>query len=764
VNNPVDGYYWNDHQYNQLVMCIGGSCSAVTPKLKADITDNSDYESQFVDTGYNLIFNGETLSSILSKQSNKYKINGNTNSAFNDPTKVYFIKIDNNSLIVDVNGSDDTSSLCENGICSPKVNKIVGNLAFYGRGQTTPSIYWNDIDKVRGSNGAKVIYPNDDYDNSVSRDEEDAQEVINLAKNRPLTLFLPGKKDKEYSKLIFNINGDENYINLYNFHKIKSEMKLVPPTANDLISEGYTCESIGLSCTDLSKYDFEANKSEWLSKVNIKLFLGFEEEAYASNYYEIENLKSPTNEWSEVTGDINRNHIDNLNIVYDDFVFRNYGTMPVYIFIGNTVFLKKEPTVVVDNGVIQNGFEDWSWYKNANEERHIPITYFVNEIYEDDPDKKTGIKLATDIPGGAGFYVHIVKGISASPEAVSIRIRPLYDNHFRFKIDNKKEYILNEDYLEYRNCQIPIAEESEILIDTRSLVYSDPKNMLTNDISGFYLETISDIYEIKEKLVKERKENEAENYKDVVYIYSMTLHHTYPKDLSKYAQVKVNDDGPACNIKLETYEDWADPKHPIIQWPDDISFETILKSENSYVIENEDEELPINPDPEPTIIDDPNAKPGYYKIGKTNEYRQCDGTECKEATIESACNASNIGKLFTKDGEVALCLNYFDNQPIWTSLTNSGKYFIKYNTNNIFGLSNGQYGLINITNGSITLSEEESKAIHYRYTKGDQKVLLEKRCTSSEINEFSIVESNSNNNVYTLSCTDQDTTGLCKKT
>jgi len=59
------------------------------------------------------------------------------------------------------------------------------------------------------------------------------------------------------------------------------------------------------------------------------------------------------------------------------------------------------------------------------------------------------------------------------------------------------------------------------------------------------------------------------------------------------------------------------------------------------------------------------------------------------------------------DEEVALCLNFFDNQSIWTYATASGKYFIKYHVNNnIFGLSNNQYGLIRITQNSITLSKE----------------------------------------------------------
>jgi len=276
-------------------------------------------------------------------------------------------------------------------------------------------------------------------------------------------------------------------------------MKLVAPSVENLISRGYTCESIGLSCTDLSKYNFEANKSKWLSKVNIKLFLESEDASY---YYEIENLKSPTNEWNEVIGDININKLNNLNILYNNFVFRNYGTMPVYIFVGNTLFLKKNPTVIFDNGKIKNGFDNWSWYKDASSRA---VTYFANQIYEGDPDKKTGIKLTTDVADDAGFYVHINIGISAPPEAVSIRIRPLNDNYFKFKIDNKKEIFLTEDYLEYRNCQIPIAEESEVLIDIRSIVYSNLKFILTNNIRGYILTSLSDIDGIKNKLKGEKK-------------------------------------------------------------------------------------------------------------------------------------------------------------------------------------------------------------------------------------------------------------------
>jgi len=156
------------------------------------------------------------------------------------------------------------------------------------------------------------------------------------------------------------------------------------------------------------------------------------------------------------------------------------------------------------------------------------------------------------------------------------------------------------------------------------------------------------------------------------------------------------------------------------------------------------------------------TEPGFYKIiNSNNNYRQCDDTGCKEVTLETECNASTIGKLFTMDAQVALCLNFFDNQSIWTYVTTTGKYFLKHHSNNnIFGLSNNLYGLIEVTQNSITLSKEP-KVIRYRYTKGDQKVLTKKSCISSEINEFKIIEGETN--IYFLNCAEDDETGLCKK-
>ena len=64
---------------------------------------------------------------------------------------------------------------------------------------------------------------------------------------------------------------------------------------------------------------------------------------------------------------------------------------------------------------------------------------------------------------------------------------------------------------------------------------------------------------------------------------------------------------------------------------------------------------------------------------------------------------------------MALCLNFFDNQPIWTYTTIPGKYFLKYHADNIFELLNDQYSLIEITQNSIALSEESKGKFLFVY-------------------------------------------------
>ncbi len=87
-----------------MVNCVNGSCSTFTPKFISDNEDNSNF---ITDTGYNINFNGESLSSILFRQSNEnfqYKISGQPNSAFSDPEKIYYINFDEISITENPNG------------------------------------------------------------------------------------------------------------------------------------------------------------------------------------------------------------------------------------------------------------------------------------------------------------------------------------------------------------------------------------------------------------------------------------------------------------------------------------------------------------------------------------------------------------------------------------------------------------------------------------------------------------------------------------
>ncbi|ORX42311.1 L domain-like protein [Piromyces finnis] len=491
------------------------------------------------------------------------------------------------------------ASLCK---LKAKANQgIVGNLAFYGRGQRDLPRYWRGYEKIRGSNDVMVYFPYDksyESENNNASDKPIPTDIIDSAKNSPLVLYMPGASEGKYSNVNFSLYNDEIIINLANFHKIKSEIKLVAPSASELISKGYTCESLGLTCANLMDYNFEAKANEWLSKVDLRLYLESKEANY-DNTYKIVDISKPTNKWSEYVGSINKASLINSELVYTDFVFRNYGKMPVYIYIGNTIFLKKDPTDMVIEGATQDNFSNWSWHQNTV--NRTP-TYYGDSVCPDDPEKKKCVKFVAEEDGDFAYYVHIENGISAPPEGVSFSIRPMNDNKFKFKIDNKKEFNLTSDYLIHRNCKIPIGEESKVLVDVRSLVYSDPKSMLTNDISGFYLQTISPILSIKEQLLEKQGEKASKSYKEVLYFYNFTLHHTYPEDTSMFVKQKLFEEGNECNLNLETHNDWGisdkiNKVNPIIQWPDDLSFDTIFNSKNIVVLndnnfnyDNEEEE------------------------------------------------------------------------------------------------------------------------------------------------------------------------------
>jgi len=461
--------------------------------------------------------------------------------------------------------------------------KYYGNLAFYGRGQSELAKYWNNIDEIKYSENVKIYFPHNET----------------TIQNQPLVMFLPGKKKNPYSKIEFHILFKYNTgISLNQYHKIKTEMKVVPPPLDELISEGYTCESIGLPCDNITDYNFDSKPSEWLSYVDLQLYLEASDgdkrqnlnDIDNTNYsYKIENFTSPSQQWNECTGDIVYTHFNNtqnLSINYNSFVFKNYGTMPIYLLLGNTMFLKKEPTFMIKQGKFQNYFSDWSWNE---ESRGSETTYFNNTIYSKDSQNNECLVFKSNELDEYAISGHIVNGISAPPEAISLRIRLMrksnFQGNFQLKIKNNGNYNLNELFFHPRNCKIPVGEEVELLIDTRSLYSTDPKNMINNDVKGYWFRKITNINDIRDKILKLYSQNREDDYHELFYLYDFIIHHTFPNSTSSYIKSNLNKDGPDCNIELQTHQDWINSQI-IKQWPDDISFEDIHQLYNIDTLDN----------------------------------------------------------------------------------------------------------------------------------------------------------------------------------
>ncbi|KAG4082923.1 scaffoldin [Neocallimastix lanati (nom. inval.)] len=125
ISSPVDGYYWNDYQYNEnVIMCVGSKCSEIDI-LDAECTDKTT--NKLVDSHYKLDFclgsNKEELNMITYVQ-------GVEESAFSDTEKNYAIKRYDYSITVDVEVTGDqivgeVSYTCEKGICSTKKKTII---------------------------------------------------------------------------------------------------------------------------------------------------------------------------------------------------------------------------------------------------------------------------------------------------------------------------------------------------------------------------------------------------------------------------------------------------------------------------------------------------------------------------------------------------------------------------------------------------------------------------------------------------------------
>jgi len=448
-------------------------------------------------------------------------------------------------------------------------------MVVYGRGQSHFAKFWNYNSALQSLGGAKVYFPPckmcDQTLKGYDSLDESTDNQIPFS-NKPLALYLPESSNKIQPEISIYTTLEKKSINIFTYNMIKSEMKLRAPSVQELIKNKYTCESLNLRCSDLNEYDFNEDK-EWVDHTEIKFFLRSEDNVE----YEIRLHELISNTWNEFIGYIeNKLDTEYKNVIFNELIIRNYGTMPVYVLMGNTMFLKKEPIYIVKNGVIQNNFYNWSWHQSENGEQ----TYFADSVYDGDPESKNGVKFEAKIPENYAYYAHSEIPIGV-PEAVSFKIRPLNDIQFRFKIDDKIEYNLTSDYLVHRNCKIPVDEESEILIDVRSLVYSNPTYLLNNDISGFFLQTISDIDAIKERLSEEKGKEAADSYTEVLYFYDFVMHNTYPEDPYLYSNRKLDEEKEQdCIIRLEDHYDWGDSKiknkvYPVVQWPDDVDLDYI---------------------------------------------------------------------------------------------------------------------------------------------------------------------------------------------
>jgi len=99
---------------------------------------------------------------------------------------------------------------------------------------------------------------------------------------------------------------------------------------------------------------------------------------------------------------------------------------------------------------------------------------------------------------------------------------------------------------------------------------------------------------------------------------------------------------------------------------------------------------------------------GYYINSGTDAYI-CSGSSvtCKKETInsETQCNDSNIGKLVLVDtNKPAICLSYKISSAVTKNLSeNDGNYLLAYITDNIFGVTENNMGIVKIENKSVKL-------------------------------------------------------------
>ncbi|ORX80927.1 hypothetical protein BCR32DRAFT_293567 [Anaeromyces robustus] len=452
-------------------------------------------------------------------------------------------------------------------------NKLFGNLVFFGRGLRDLPKYWNEIEVTKNS---YVYFPYSKYDS----DQTNLSSSSDEAKNYPLVIFLSEKNDKEYSEVRFEIEKND-YVKLNDYTYFKSEIKFRIPKSKYLINDGYTCEKLQLPCTSLDKYDF-SNNNEWLDLIDFKIFLEdysvkndntMTENDKKKISYELKDYNKITTEWQEINV-----KIDSMDKEYNytSLVFRNYGNMPVYVSLGNTMFVKSESddSVIIKNGIFQDGFEDWSWYQKTDDDK--PTSVFHDKICPIDPEQKNSIYLATKTNYDFGLRMNVKSYSFGPPEAISFKYRPMKDSQLTLTLNENLTLSINE-YLINRNCDINPQEEITILVDIKYYILTDSKLLMNNDITGMWIQTVTDVEGIKKYIYTETQDEKLrDEYVEDIYFYDLTFHHCYPTNLEAFHLEKLYSTGE-CDLTLHSHDYILNLKR---RWPEDVAFEKMFKSKN----------------------------------------------------------------------------------------------------------------------------------------------------------------------------------------
>jgi hypothetical protein len=125
---------------------------------------------------------------------------------------------------------------------------------------------------------------------------------------------------------------------------------------------------------------------------------------------------------------------------------------------------------------------------------------------------------------------------------------------------------------------------------------------------------------------------------------------------------------------------------------------------------------------------------GYYVIDESLGYYVCqalsDEISCHKASFGSTCESLNdVGKIIYASNKISLCLNYNEGATIQPSIelnaSNSGNYVLPRGNDNVFGLEENQYAIINVKDRIISLNNNYQNKLKYVYanTESNYKII-----------------------------------------